>query len=87
MNPSQHLALLTRQLLQCIASHQLLQFKGSMLALAVLSLDMEKILPDWLGLTIKLLQTAQVGYTFLGLPVISSIIVLSEPFSDNLSRT
>ncbi|XP_040180035.1 cyclin-I isoform X1 [Rana temporaria] len=59
MNPSQHLALLTRQLLQCVASHQLLQFKGSMLALAVLSLNMEKLLPDWLGLTIKLLQTAE----------------------------
>ncbi|KAM9330066.1 cyclin-I isoform 2-T2 [Gastrophryne carolinensis] len=59
MNPSQHLALITRQLLQCVASHQLLQFKGSILALAVLSLDMEKLLPDWLALTIKLLQTAQ----------------------------
>ncbi|KAM4707591.1 cyclin-I [Discoglossus pictus] len=59
VTPSQHVALLTRQLLQCMASYQLLQFKGSMLALALLTLDMEKLLPDWLSLTIKLLQTAQ----------------------------
>uniref|UniRef100_A0A8C5P7U2 Cyclin-I n=1 Tax=Leptobrachium leishanense TaxID=445787 RepID=A0A8C5P7U2_9ANUR len=59
MNKSQHVALLTSELLQCLASYQLLQFKGSMLALALLSLDMEKLLPDWLALTIKLLQTAQ----------------------------
>ncbi|KAM8939724.1 cyclin-I [Pelodytes ibericus] len=59
MNPSQHMALLTNQLLQCMASYSLLQFKGSMLALALLSLDMEKLLPDWLALTINLLQTAQ----------------------------
>ncbi|KAG9480624.1 hypothetical protein GDO78_012209 [Eleutherodactylus coqui] len=63
--PSQHVALLTHQLLQCTASHQLLQFKGSMLALAVLSLDMEKLLPDWLALTIKLLQSAQMDSTQL----------------------
>lgn len=65
VNPSQHVALLTRRLLQCIASHQLLQYKGSMLALAVLSLDMEKLLPDWLALTIKLLQSAQMDSTQL----------------------
>ncbi|XP_053559389.1 cyclin-I [Bombina bombina] len=59
MNPSLHVALLTKQLLQCMASYELLQFKGSMLALAVLSLNMEMLLPDWLALTIKLLQTAQ----------------------------
>ncbi|MEE6460284.1 hypothetical protein FKM82_000908 [Ascaphus truei] len=59
MNPSQRVALLTRQLLQCMASYQLMQFKGSMLALALLSLEMEKLLPDWLTLTIELLQTAE----------------------------
>ncbi|KAM4807766.1 cyclin-I [Rhinophrynus dorsalis] len=59
MNPSQHVALLTKQLLQCMASYQLLHFKGSMLALALLSLDMENLLPDWLSLTIRLLQSAQ----------------------------
>ncbi|XP_063775694.1 cyclin-I isoform X1 [Pseudophryne corroboree] len=59
INSSQHVALLAHQLLQCVASHQLLQFKGSMLALAVLSLNMENLVPDWLALTIKLLQSAQ----------------------------
>ncbi|KAG8454263.1 hypothetical protein GDO86_000779 [Hymenochirus boettgeri] len=65
LNPSQHVALLTRQLLQCMASYQLLQFKGSVLSLSLLSLDMEKLLPDWLAVTIKLLQTAKMESTQL----------------------
>ena len=59
LSPSQHLAVLTKQLLHCMACNQLLQFKGSMLALAMVSLEMEKLIPDWLPLTIELLQKAQ----------------------------
>ncbi|XP_061048374.1 cyclin-I isoform X2 [Eubalaena glacialis] len=59
LSPSQHLAVLTKQLLHCMACSQLLQFKGSMLALAMVSLEMEKLIPDWLPLTIELLQKAQ----------------------------
>ncbi|XP_016042241.1 cyclin-I isoform X2 [Erinaceus europaeus] len=59
LSPSQHLAVLTKQLLHCMAFNQLLQFKGSMLALAMVSLEMEKLIPDWLSLTIELLQKAQ----------------------------
>uniref|UniRef100_A0A7N5KL60 Cyclin-G1 n=1 Tax=Ailuropoda melanoleuca TaxID=9646 RepID=A0A7N5KL60_AILME len=61
LSPSQHLAVLTKQLLHCMACNQFLQFKGSMLALAMVSLEMEKLIPDWLPLTIELLQKAQVG--------------------------
>ncbi|EGW12848.1 Cyclin-I [Cricetulus griseus] len=59
LSPSQHLAFLTKQLLHCMTCSQLLQFKGSMLALAMVSLEMEKLIPDWLPLTIELLQKAQ----------------------------
>ncbi|XP_040823478.1 cyclin-I isoform X2 [Ochotona curzoniae] len=59
LSPSQHLTILTKQLLHCMACSHLLQFKGSMLALAMVSLEMEKLIPDWLPLTIELLQKAQ----------------------------
>lgn len=59
LSPSQHLIVLTKQLLHCMACNQFLQFKGSMLALAMVSLEMEKLIPDWLPLTIELLQKAQ----------------------------
>ncbi|KAK1176379.1 cyclin-I-like [Acipenser oxyrinchus oxyrinchus] len=60
MTPSHHVSLLTRQLLQCLASHPLLQFKSSMLALAIITLELEKLCPDWLALTIDLQSKAQI---------------------------
>ncbi|XP_034047756.1 cyclin-I [Thalassophryne amazonica] len=59
LNWSQHLALLTRRLYDCLADHTLIQFRGSMLALALISLGLETCCPDWLLLTIDLLKKAQ----------------------------
>ncbi|XP_054876829.1 cyclin-I-like [Poeciliopsis prolifica] len=59
LNRSQHLGLLTRRLYACLADHALMQLRGSMLALALISLELETCCPDWLPLTINLLRKAQ----------------------------
>lgn len=56
LNRSQHLALLTRRLYHCLADHTLIQLRGSMLALAIITLELETCCPDWLVLTIDLLR-------------------------------
>ncbi|XP_061657011.1 cyclin-I [Syngnathoides biaculeatus] len=61
LNCSQHLALLTRRLYRCLANHSLVQLRGSMLALALITLELETCCPDWLALTIELLKKAQIN--------------------------
>lgn len=58
MNRSQHLALLTQELLHCLSHHALLQVPGSVLALALVTLQLEKLRPDWLALAAELLHKA-----------------------------
>ncbi|XP_018552234.1 LOW QUALITY PROTEIN: cyclin-I [Lates calcarifer] len=60
LNRSQHLALLTQRLYHCLADHTLIQLRGSMLALALITLELETCCPDWLALTIDLLRRAQI---------------------------
>ncbi|XP_054468212.1 cyclin-I [Anoplopoma fimbria] len=60
LNRSQHLTLLTRRLYHCLADHTLIQLRGSMLALALVTLELETCCPDWLALTIDLLSKAQI---------------------------
>ncbi|XP_029566365.1 cyclin-I isoform X1 [Salmo trutta] len=61
-NPSQHLSVLTQQLHYCLSDSALLQplSRGSMLALALVTLELENICLDWLALTINLLRKTQI---------------------------
>lgn len=60
LNRSQHLALLTQELLHCLSHNALLPVRGSMLALALVTLQLEKLCPDWLALTVDLLRKSQI---------------------------
>ncbi|XP_051962064.1 cyclin-I-like [Xyrauchen texanus] len=59
LNPSQHVALLTQQLFHCLSQTAMLQVRGSLLSLTLITLELEKLCTDWLALTVDLLHKAQ----------------------------
>ncbi|XP_037339956.2 cyclin-I [Pungitius pungitius] len=60
LRSAQHLTLLAQRLYHCLADHTLTQLRGSMLALALITLELETCCPDWLVLTMDLLRKAQI---------------------------
>lgn len=58
--PDLQVALWTRQVQHCMACHQLWQFKGSTLALAIITLELEALTPDWFSMFTNLMRRAQV---------------------------
>ncbi|KXJ22423.1 cyclin-I [Exaiptasia diaphana] len=62
MAPTQHLNDLTVKLEDCLCNFQFTQFKGSVLALALLSQELESLSPRWLAVVIELQKLTGVDF-------------------------
>ncbi|XP_013420038.1 cyclin-I [Lingula anatina] len=66
MTPSRQLSLMTQKLKHCLAQHQLLAFKPSTLALALVSLELELFATNnWLPVTVRMQQLVKVDNVHL----------------------
>lgn len=82
MAPAQHLHNLTVKLEDCLCNFQFTQFKGSVLALALLSQELESLSPRWLAVVIKLQKLTRVDFGDL----IRCREMIHEFFNQNNSR-
>lgn len=60
-SPSEHLAVVMRKMIRCLAWHGLLHYRPSAIALALISLELEQITPGWLRLVLALQRMTNIG--------------------------
>lgn len=61
MRPSEMLMTALRKLIRCLTCHDLMKFRPSTLALALISLETEQITPGWLRIVVVLQRLTNVG--------------------------
>lgn len=50
MTPSRHLTILTRNVFYCVSNHKMVKFRPITLTLAIISLELEQVTPNWLSI-------------------------------------
>lgn len=65
MTPSRHLSILTRNMFHCVCNHKMVKFRPITLTLAVMSLELEQITPNWLTIINTVQKLADIEVTSL----------------------
>ena len=77
MTPSRQLALVTHKLQACMKCEEACHWSPSIIAVSLLSLELEQFRADWFPLTLSLLKFIQVSVKFHY--IVSKMILLTTP--------